>query len=475
MSRSVHFIGLCGVGMSATAILMRDQGWTVTGSDEGFYDPQLSMLLAEGLPPIEGHRAANIPAEAERVVIGRHAKLTPDTNEEVAEAFRLQAQGKVVVRSFPDELEDLAAQTHNIVVTGSFGKSSTATMAAWALHHAGADPSWFLGVVPNGFPQARLGGSDWFVLEGDEYPTSNWDDRSKFVRYRPTSAILTSLVHDHKNFFKTEESYVERFRELVAMLPPSGVLAACGTGYRVPEVAALGRARVVTYGGDGPWDMSFRAFERIPGGSVFELWRRGERLGEVELSNMLGVHNAENAAGVAAMLLEHGAVSFDALASALACFPGMKRRCELKTPPECSVAVYEDLSSSREKAMAFLAALRGQFPDRRIHAFFQPHTFSFRSRASADWYAGMFADASRVVLFSPPSLRGLGADEMGTQEILELIRAGFPGPVAAVGDAESAVAELAPVEPGDVVAVMTSGNMGNAIPALVSAVVARFG
>ena len=141
--RKAHFIGICGAGMSAVAALLVEQGWQVSGSDEGFYPPVSDYLRAREIPCRTGYAAGNIPPDAEMIVIGKHAKLVSETNDEVRAAL----QSGIPVRSFPEVLHQLTTETKNLVVAGSFGKSTCSSLAAWTLVHAGKDPSYFIGAI----------------------------------------------------------------------------------------------------------------------------------------------------------------------------------------------------------------------------------------------------------------------------------------------------------------------------------------
>ncbi|MCW5940623.1 MAG: hypothetical protein KIS66_00230 [Fimbriimonadaceae bacterium] len=459
--------------MSAVAIMLRNAGWRVTGSDYDYYEPVSGALRRAGLPFIKGYRAENIASDIGLVVIGKHAKLVPESNPEVAEAFRLRDLGRVEVRSYPEVLHELTRDTTNLVVTGSYGKSTTASLAAWVLVAAGKDPSWFLGAVPIDLPAgAGHGQGSVFVLEGDEYPSANWDPRPKFLHYNPRIVVLTSLAYDHVNVFQTVEDYRATYRELVRALPSDGVLVACADGEGVLELAQEAPCQVITYGREGAW--SYRDVARQGDSTTFGLVTPDGGARTVQMT-LLGEHNAQNVTGVAAALLGNRLVSWEQFEGAVARFQGIRRRAELRTPG-ARVLVYEDLSSSAVKARAFLAALRAQYRDARIVALFQPHTFSFRSRRAAHWYQELFADASEVLLFSPPELEGLSSDEqLGHDEIAALVRGGNDRPVTVVRDAEETLAELeSRLRPGDVLAMMTSGGMGDAVDRVVSWVNERF-
>src|SRR5215469_10964862 len=158
-----HFIGIAGKGMSATALLLREMGVQITGSDEGFYPPVSDYLKHEKIAFAAGYRKENIPEDADVIVIGKNAKLVPESNEEVRAAMN---SGKLI-RSFADLLHDMTANSEAVVVAGSYGKSTCTALLAWCLRSAGKDPSWFIGEITNGFDRhAYLGRGPTFVLEG---------------------------------------------------------------------------------------------------------------------------------------------------------------------------------------------------------------------------------------------------------------------------------------------------------------------
>src|SRR5262249_13230909 len=184
-----HFIGIAGKGMSATALLLRQMGVRITGSDEGFYPPVSDYLKNEKIAFAAGYRKENIPDDTDGVVIGKNAKLVAESNEEVRAAIE---SGKPV-RSFADLLHDMTAGSETIVVAGSYGKSTCTALLAWCLKSAGKDPSYFIGEITNGLKaHAHHGKGPTFVLEGDEYPPSKWAHPSKFLPYHPPHLLPTS-------------------------------------------------------------------------------------------------------------------------------------------------------------------------------------------------------------------------------------------------------------------------------------------
>jgi UDP-N-acetylmuramate: L-alanyl-gamma-D-glutamyl-meso-diaminopimelate ligase len=456
-----HFIGIAGIGMAATALLLREQGWSVTGSDEGFYPPASEILPRAGINVSSPHAAANVPADVDAIVIGKHAKLTQD-NPEVAAAF---ASGKPIL-SFPDVLAQVTRNRDRIVVAGSYGKSTTASLLAWVLVHAGKRPGYFLGAVPKNMPSnAALGGDAPFILEGDEYPSSNTDPRAKFLHYAPQSLLLTSAVHDHVNVFPTHADYLAPFQQLVADLPSSGLLVACADEPHAITLARAAPSRVVTYGLSDA-NAAYRAENIVYGEeSAFDLIGPGLR--QPMTTTQLGAHNIQNMIGAAALLLEKALATPREIAAAFASYHGIIRRLD-KLTTRSSIPVYEGFGSSREKSRAAIDAIRLHFPEKRLVIVFEPYTFSWRSRDTLFWYDTVFDGASEVLVYQPPEHGAASHNQVSQEEIVERIAATGLCVISVGADKGGDVATIAGrLKPNDIVLVLTTGNLGSVIPPLV--------
>ncbi len=459
--RKAHFIGIAGIGMAATALLLREQGWSVTGSDEGFYPPASEILPRAGIRVATPHAAENLPGDADVIVIGKHAKLTRE-NPEVAAAF---ASEKPVL-SFPDVLAEVTKNRDRIVVAGSYGKSTTASLIAWVLAHAGRDPGYFLGAVPKNLPSnAALGGGAPFILEGDEYPSSNTDPRAKFLHYAPQSLLLTSAVHDHVNVFPTHADYLAPFRELIANLPADGLLVVCADEPYAMELARVAPCRIANYALEDPNATYFA--ENITYGeeSTFDVIGPGFR--QKMQTTQLGAHNIQNMIGAAALLLEKELATPAEIAAAFAAYQGIVRRLD-KLTTRSSILVYEGFGSSREKSRAAIDAIRLHFPVKRLVIVFEPYTFSWRSRDALFWYDSVFEGAAEVFVYQPPSHGAASHDQVGQDEIIARIAAtGLR--VTGIGADQSADLDaiISHLQPEDVVLILTTGNLGGLIPPLV--------
>lgn len=452
-----HFIGIAGKGMSATALLLREMGVEITGSDEGFYPPVSDYLKNEKIPFAAGYRKENIPDDADVIVIGKNAKLAPESNEEVRAAM---ASGKPV-RSFADLLHDMTAGTDTIVAVGSYGKSTCTALLAWCLGSANKDPSYFIGEITNGFERhAHRGQGSTFVLEGDEYPASNWDNTSKFLRYNARNVLLTSATHDHINVFPTHADYLAPFRTLLGSLPADGLVVVNSSEPHARALAGDLACPIAYYALDDQAHWHAANIERGAETS-FDLMQGSKKI--VRLSTrQLGNHNIENIVGVSAMLLEKELLSPKELEAGIRTFQGVKRRMELLSPAS-TVPVYEGFGSSYEKARSAIAAARLHFPDRRLLIVFEPHTFTWRNRAAIAAYDDVFEGASEVFIFEPAS-QGAGTHvQLSQGEIVARVRAaGYDA--EAINDPQQALDRLSGVlRADDVVLLLTSGELGGLI------------
>ncbi len=458
-----HFIGICGTGMSAVAKLLRESGWQVSGSDEGFYPPISDYLVENNLPCAPRYAAENIPKDSDLIVIGKHAKLVPEENVEVRAAM---ASG-VPIKSFPEVLNQLTASTTNFVVAGSYGKSTCAALAAWALTRANKDPSYFIGALASNLPSnAHIGHGPDFVLEGDEYPAANWDANAKFLYYNPRSVLLTSGEHDHVNVFPTLEAYLTPFVQLLLSLPPNGTVVACLDGANVATILDRAGRQAQTYSlADTAADWRADNIVKDVQTTAFDLVYRTEKITGI-VSTLMGEHNIQNMIGVAAWLLGHNLLSPTEVAEAFGEFRGVRRRLELRTP-KTKIPVYEDFGSSRAKALAGLRAARAQFPTRRLIVLFEPHTFSFRNRDVIGWYDDLFHDANLVFVYQPPAHGAATHDQLTQDEIVDRVRQ-TGKTVYPFATKDQLIELLAPMlTPNDAILIETSGDMGGTIQAVV--------
>jgi len=447
----IHFTGVAGAGMSAAALMMREAGHEVSGSDEDVFPPMSTYVEGLGFPFHRRFDAANLPDGLDVLVLGTSAKLGGEANPEVAEARR---RG-VSVTTFPELVGQATAERQVTVVAGSFGKSTCTALMAHILRASGRDAGWMVGAISPSLPDTgHWGQAREVVLEGDEYIVSPTDRRSKFLLYHPRDVLLTSLVHDHVNAFPTFADYEAPFRELLGLLPADGLLVVREHA-ATRAIAGEAASRIVWYDTErceGWWaqDVAYGDVTR------FTLVRPDG--GKLALSTtLLGEHNIENIVGVCAYLLERGLVGETALQAAVASFAGIRRRLDRLTT-RSAVPVIEGFGSSYEKARSAIEALLLHYPHRPLTVVFEPHTFSWRSKDALPWYDTVFEGVAKVLIVPPPTH---GADTHHQSSFEEILARTAATGVAVEGvrSADEATRALGALSGDEVVLLLSSGPL----------------
>ncbi|HVV86342.1 MAG TPA: UDP-N-acetylmuramate--L-alanine ligase [Kofleriaceae bacterium] len=455
----VHFIGIGGTGMGAVAGLLAAAGHEVRGSDTAVYPPMSDQLAALGIPVFEGFAAANLEWHPDVVVVGNV------NSRDHVEVLAAQERG-IPLTSFPAVLgEQLLAGRHSIVVAGTHGKTTTTSLVAHILMEAGRDPGLFVGGVPIALGQGwYLGKGEEFVVEGDEYDTAFFDKGSKFLHYRPRTAILTSVELDHVDIFASFEQVREAFRKFVVTLPTDGLLVVCQDQAEALAVAQAARCKVETYAvaDDGAeqvagatWCASDLAYQKT-GRMAFDLTGRGQDLGRFE-TLLAGRHNVANVVAAIAVALDRG-VQVEIVRRAVSSFAGVRRRQEVRGIAR-GVWVLDDYAHHPTAVRETLKALRRRFPKRHLIAAYEPRSATSRRRTFQDEFARAFAHADLVVvgrLFDPtriPKEERFDPERLA----LDLHQAGTQA--AYVPDVDAMVKQVAAAAgPGDVVVALSSGS-----------------
>jgi UDP-N-acetylmuramate: L-alanyl-gamma-D-glutamyl-meso-diaminopimelate ligase len=300
------------------------------------------------------------------------------------------------------------------------------------------------------------------LLEGDEYPSSNTDNRSKFLHYRPAHVLLTPLSHDHVNVFPTVDSYLAPFHQLFDLVPRDGLIVAATSGELSGRFLARVKRDVVTFGlVGGDWRAENIDYGEI---SQFTLTEQGREVARVK-TTQLGAHNIENMVGIGAFVLSRGLASVEQYAAAMASFRGVVRRLDRKSE-RTSVQMFEGFGSSYDKAKSAIAAMKRHFARRRLLVVFEPHTFSWRNRNKLEWYDDVFKDCDRVFIFEPAT-QGAGAHEQASlDEIMERVRAAGVDATPLRSCDEGLEKIGAELRRDDAVLFLTSGDIGGLIERL---------
>jgi len=447
--RSIHFVGIGGIGMSGIAELLLNLGHAVSGTDLRETDVT-RRLVGLGAVIRQGHDAAHVPAGVDVVVVSSAVKRD---NPEWMEARRRGVP--VVPRA--EMLAELMRLKEGIAIAGSHGKTTTTSMVATVMSEAGLDPTVVVGGKLNAL------GSNAFLGKGEEIVVEADESDGSFLRLTPTIAVVTNVDPEHLDHFGTYDALKTAFVEFVNRVPFYGLAVMCVDHPAVQSMLPRVEKRHVTYGFSA--QAEYRAAEIGSSGltSSFELVRRGERRGRVELA-MVGRHNVQNALAALAVADELG-VPFDVARAALGSFRGVQRRFTVRGEAG-GVMVVDDYAHHPAELAATLGGARSAF-DRRLVALFQPHRYT-RTRDLLPEFARAFNDAE-VVRVTDVYAAGeqpiAGAD---AHALVEAIRACGHRDVAYVPRAVLTAEAAALVRPGDLAITLGAGDITNVSGELVS-------
>jgi UDP-N-acetylmuramate--alanine ligase len=443
-AQQLHFTGIGGIGMSGIAEILLNLGYQITGSDLKL-SPITERLAALGATIHEGHTAANV-AGAKAVVV---TSALDSSNPEVAEARRLGIP--VIPRG--ELLAELMRLKFGIAVAGSHGKTTTTSMIAAMLSHAGLDPTVVVGgrVRAMGGTNARLGHSNFLVVESDESDGS-------FLKLSPILAIVTNIDREHLDHYDSLATIQDAFADFINKVPFYGAAILCVDDENIQQILPRVTRRTITYGTSAQADISVTGVQLGHASSTFRLRHREQDLGEFQI-NVPGIHNVLNATAATAIGLELE-VPADMIRQGLMHFAGVDRRFQTRGV-EQGITVIDDYGHHPTEIRATLAAARqGQF--NRIHVLFQPHRYT-RTQHLMDDFARAFHAADRVFLLdiyaaSEPAIEGVTAQVLG-----ERIRAYGHRGVEYVGNVDRAVdAIVAEAKPGDLIMTLGAGNVWQA-------------
>ncbi len=455
--KRIHLVAICGVGMAPLAVILKQAGHRVTGSDNAAFPPMNEVLSAAGIEIWEGFDARHLHPAPDLVIVGN---AVTRANVEAVEAERLSLPRM----SFPQAVAEFFLEgKRSLVVAGTHGKTTTTGMLARVLQEAGKEPGFLVGGLVRDLGSfAAAGRGEHFVIEGDEYDSAFFDKRPKFLHYQPSGVILTSVEFDHADIYRDLNHVKEAFRQLVRLVPAEGPVVACTDHADVRDVIApVPPLRRIAYGltDDSGWRVS--EMQSTPTGTRFALSYRGHEETRLTL-RMVGAMNALNATAVYALCREL-AIDPREIAAALSAYRGPARRQEL-VGEHAGVAVIDDFAHHPTAVSATLAAIRARFPGRRLRAVFEPRSNTSRRAVFQDAYARALANADAVVVSEVFAKQNdpLQATEMlSTKQLVESLRS-IGIDAWAAGGPDEIFARLADeMRPGDVVVCMSNGSFGN--------------
>lgn len=384
-------MGICGTAMGNAALLLKEQGHEVLGADSGVYPPMSDVLEDAGIEIFDGFdskRLANL--NVDQVVVGNAMSRGNPEIEWVLD------QSDVPFVSLPQLFhETVLPGRHSIVVSGTHGKTTTSTIAAFLLNHAGLEPGWLIGGVPRDLPKgAILGKGKPFIIEGDEYDSAFFDKRSKFIHYRPKIAILNNLEFDHADIFRDLEDVKRTFRHFLRIVPASGYALVNGDDENLLDLLPAPWTQVLRVGVGAENDLQIRNFVEREEGAQFELHWKGEFWAEVKW-RLHGLFNARNAAMASlAVALESGVEPRHFDLSALSGFRGVRRRQDVLFE-STEVTVVEDFAHHPTAVKGALEALRAAYPRRELIVCFEPRS----NTAASSIFESAFTEALALADF----------------------------------------------------------------------------
>jgi UDP-N-acetylmuramate: L-alanyl-gamma-D-glutamyl-meso-diaminopimelate ligase len=439
----IHILGICGTFMGGIALLARETGVRVSGSDAGVYPPMSTQLEEQGIVLHEGYAPDQLSPAPDQVVIGNAlSRGNPAVEQTLNE--------RLAYTSGPQWLaEHVLADRWVLAVAGTHGKTSTASLLAWILEYAGLSPGFLIGGIPANFGvSARLGSAPFFVVEADEYDTAFFDKRSKFVHYRPRTLVLNNLEFDHADIFPDLAAIQRQFHHLVRTVPGNGLIIENADDASLAEVLAMGcwtpREAVSLSGREAAWQVRRQSTD----GSRFDVLLDGVPAGTVNW-HQIGEHNMHNAlAAIAAA--RHAGVPVSIAIEALAGFQGVKRRMEVRGRIN-GVTVYDDFAHHPTAIATTLQGLRNQVGSARILLVLEPRSNTMRMGVHSGTLAASMQGADRIWLCEPGEMNWSLAE----------VAADIAVPVKVSNGVESIVEEVVrESRPGDHILIMSNGGFG---------------
>ena len=435
--------------MGSVAAALCERGLKVTGSDENIYPPMSTFLEKHGIELRQGYRPENIPSDADVIVIGNAMKRG---NPEVEAVLNR----KLFYLSLPEVLKNhFLRGRHNLVVTGTHGKTTTTALLTWIMEKGGHKPGFLIGGIPKNLGQGgRLNDSKFFVIEGDEYDSAFFDKRSKFVHYLPELVIVNNIEFDHADIFNNLDEIKLSFRRLLNIVPQNGMVLLNGDDPNCVEVGKNCLAQLIEIGFSENCAQRIRDVEYFPGGSRFAL---GDDSYEIPL---IGEFNVRNAAMAVAAAKFYG-VPKQKIDQALASFSGVARRQEERGEAR-GVKVIDDFGHHPTAIAQTLTGMRQRFAKNRLWAIFEPRSNTTRRAIFQDELPEALKLADGVFISQVARLDQIPeAERLNPEAVIEAInQAGTPAFYEKNADAIVDLIEPK-LKPNDVVVVFSNGGFDN--------------
>ncbi|RLB15307.1 MAG: UDP-N-acetylmuramate:L-alanyl-gamma-D-glutamyl-meso-diaminopimelate ligase [Deltaproteobacteria bacterium] len=450
----IHLMGICGTAMASLAGALKEQGYKVTGSDRNAYPPMSLFLEKIRVPVLQGFKPENLDPRPDLVVVGNVV------TRENPEAKAL-AQLHIPFISLPQALNHFVMKgKKRIVIAGTHGKTTTSSLAAWVLEVAGMDPGFMIGGIPRDFDKGlKLGNSDFFVVEGDEYDTAFFDKGPKFFHYNPWALILTSIEYDHADIYDNLDQLKGNFLSLIQLVPGHGCIIANAEDPLVMEAVQNTPCLVYTYGMGKEADCRLVRTSRNQGMTEVILAVKGGATLRL-YTGLYGKHNLSNLMAVV-LLSQWLHIPQQTLKKAAMTFSGVKRRQEV-LGEEKGILVLDDFAHHPTAVKETIRAVKEAFPERRLIAVFEPRSNSSRRNVFQAKYTKSFDMADLAMIPEPPMMEKIPVKERfsSSKLVQDLQKKGIEAYYVPQPD-KLLQQLLSMVKPGDTVLFMSNGDFDN--------------
>lgn len=428
--------------MGGLALIAKQQGHHVTGSDENIYPPMSQQLIEQGIELIEGYDPKQLDPKPDQIIVGNAMKRGMPIVEHLLNENLPYTSGPLWLN------ENVLQNRWVIAVSGTHGKTTTTSLLTWILETCGRNPSFLIGGIPENFGiSARLTDSPFFVIEADEYDSAFFDKRSKFIHYRPRTLIINNLEFDHADIFNSLADIQKQFHHLIRTVPSNGLIITPAEVPAISEIIAAGCWTPITHFSlEGNSEWSAQAIK--PDGSEFTIYQNGQKEAEITW-DLIGQHNMHNALAALLAASHIGIAPTDA-AKALRTFKNVRRRLEVRGQPR-GITVYDDFAHHPTAIATTLNGLRKKVGDQRIIAVMELGSYTMRTGVHKDQLAASLSEANHVVFLKPK-------ENWGIEEVVN----GLTNEGELLPDVDGIISQLLQItKPSDHIVIMSNGGFGN--------------
>jgi len=406
----IHLIAICGTGMGALAGMLKDKGFTITGSDKNIYPPMSTFLQEKGINIFNGFSSSNLDHNPDLIIVGN---AVSKDNPEV----KTFLEKKIPFCSMPQAIQHFFGKTQNLVlITGTHGKTTTSSLISWILYNSKLEPGFFIGGILKNFSRNyNIGSGNFFVVEGDEYDTAFFDKNPKFLHYLPDQTVITSIEFDHADIYKDISQIINSFERLLNNLKQDSFLIANISDPIIKKLINNKKCNIETYGTDDSiWKITKKIIE--PPWTKFELYYKNE-LFDTYKTPLMGNHNLLNTVSAIAVL-NNLKIDKKNINEGLKNFKGVKRRQEVYGVVN-GITVMDDFAHHPTAVRETIKAIR-PFYNGKIFAVFEPRTNSSRRNVFQNIYPDSFNDADIICTIKPPLLEKIPENERFSSQQLTI-------------------------------------------------------